>query len=297
MKYFIPDLRLGVLSPPQSGAMDKFGGLPWGLPAEQWPHCTTCKHGMALVAQLFHHEQRLNLGAPGRCLFVFMCSTPISGCSETFDPKSGNNSSFVLEPGELAAGLTRPPDADASWPIWSAQCCGLAGLRNCDRKAWINVEAQVLGWREQEDGVDPAVAPAFMDFNGYWDLPRDQCERIYSRTKLGGAPYWLQGPPAEGAWSFCAQFSDAFVFPPPMPLADDIGCRVSTGAREDLRSSDPKVLRHDGPNEVCEISSPAPHSPVGSWSCGAANFGTGMAYLLLKPNGAAPPSCEFMWQC
>lgn len=297
MKYFVPELRLGVLSPPQNEAMDKFGGLPWGMPAGQWPRCTTCKHSMALVAQLFHHDQRLNLGAPGRCLFVFMCSTPISGCSETFDPKSGNNSSFVLEPGELAAGLTRPPDSDASWPIWSAQCSGLAGLRHLDGKAWINVEAQVLGWREQDDGVDPAGAPAFMDFNGYWDLPRDQRQRIYSRTKLGGAPYWLQGPPAEDGGSFCAQFSDAFVFPPPLPHADEIGCRVSTGGRKNHRSSDPKVLRHDGPNEACEISGPAPHSPEGSWCCGAANFGMGMAYLFLRSNGAAPPSCEFMWQC
>jgi hypothetical protein len=276
MKYFVPELRLGVQSPAQNQPLDKFGGLPWGMPASKWPHCSSCRKSMALIAQLFHQEQRLDLGAPGRCLFVFMCCTPETGCSDTFDSRAGSNASFVLEPGELDSDLTRPPDADVSWPIWSVQSCGLAGVGNYGQKLWVNVEARVISWREQ-DG--------------------DSHQDIYPHTKIGGAPFWLQGPHPEADGLFAAQFSESFVFPPPMPQPDEIGSRVTAGEIGNTRYSNPAAFRHDGPHDVNDISPPDPKFAAGSWCCSSANFGTGMAYLLLRPNDAAPPTCEFTWQC
>jgi len=297
MKYYVPELRLAILSPPQTQSTDKFGGLPWGMPVTKWPRCAFCKNSMALIAQLFHHEQRLNLGASGRCLFVFMCSTPVSRCSDTFDSEAGANASFVLEPGELGSGLTWPPDALESWPVWAVQSCGLLRPGGYGGKVWIHVEARVSGWREMEDGVDSTFAEAFLDPVQYWALPRETCERAYPKTKLGGAPCWVQGPPDLRNGEFCAQFGSGLEFPPPMPGADEIGCRVSTGGRDDHRAVEPKVPRHDGPREACEVSCATSRVPAGTWSCGGPNYGMGMAYLFLKQNGDAPPSCAFMWQC
>jgi len=298
MKYYVPELKLAALSPPQTQAMDKFGGLPWGLPAARWPHCAICKRSMALIAQFFHHEQRLDLGAPGRCLFVFMCSTPESPCgTETFDPASGTNAGFVLEPHELdSGGLTWPPDAQASWPIWSVQCCGYLGPGKYGGKVWINVEARVTGWREQEDGIDSGLAKSFRDYDGYWNLPEGVRMNMYAGSKLGGAPCWLQGPPDHQAGECRAQFAGYLSFPPPLPSADEIGCTVTVGHR-DLRRCEPKVRRFDVANEICAVSVPDVARPEGSWGCGSANYGNGIAYVLLQPNGAQPPKCAFLWQC
>jgi len=298
MKFYVPELALAILSPPQIQATDKFGGLPWGMPVAKWPRCAHCKNSMALIAQLFHHEQRLDLGATGRCLFVFMCSTPLSECSDTFDPEFGANASFVLEPAELGTGLAWPPDAQQSWPVWAVQSCGHLRPGGYGGKVWINVEARVTTWREMEDGVDPAHADAFSDPERYGDLSHETRRRAYQKTKVGGAPCWLQEPPGLRGWAFCAQFESAMEFPPPIPAADEIGCRVSTGGREDHRAFEPTVRRPDAPHEACErISRSTSRVLDGSWCCSGPNYGMGMAYLFLKRNGAASPSCAFMWQC
>lgn len=290
MKYYVPILELAVISPAQTGPRDKFGGLPWGIPVSKWPYCASCKHSMALIAQLFHDDQRLDLGAAGRCLFIFMCSAPPSAC-DTYDSKSGASASVVLEPEELGSGLVRPPDAEASWPVWSTDCCGHSRATEDRVKVWINVEARVLSWQEADDGVDSATAAAFMDEEQFDRLPRETIQRAHPGNKLGGVPSWVQYPPAMPGWRFCAQFESALAFPPPMPGADELGTVACTGIFPNHSNVNPKVQRHDGPRYA------STYPDREGWFCEWASFGTGTAYLLMKPNGKAPPSFDFFWQC
>src|SRR5215813_8364744 len=56
---FIPRFEVATLQPPQMRLIPKFGGLPWGLPADMWPRCRECSMPMALLAQLPHHGPAL----------------------------------------------------------------------------------------------------------------------------------------------------------------------------------------------------------------------------------------------
>ncbi len=49
----------------------KFGGIPVGLPEDQWPICADCGSSMSLLLQMQHHRERLPLGKEGRVLYLF----------------------------------------------------------------------------------------------------------------------------------------------------------------------------------------------------------------------------------
>jgi hypothetical protein len=208
MKIHVPELARVAPSTPQGGAMDKLGGLPWGLPATAWPLCRLCRRSMSLIAQLFHDDERLDLGAPGRCLFVFMCATPESACgTETFDPDIGCNASFVLEPGQLGSGLTCPPDAGAAWPVCSVESMHESRGSHRD-KIWVQRESRVVRWLDRHEDVDAAYAGDFLDPQRFPDVAARMLPRVYRHTKLGGVPRWLQDPEVPDGWVFCAQFSN-----------------------------------------------------------------------------------------
>src|SRR4051812_31638522 len=107
MKYFVPDIRLidvpvadeppppgwigrllgkraepvaTVRSPEGARAPERLGGVPWGLPARLWPRCSQCGKSLSLLAQFDHHSERLDLGRPGRRLFVFHCAHKPGSC-------------------------------------------------------------------------------------------------------------------------------------------------------------------------------------------------------------------------
>ena len=65
MRYFLPELTFQRGSLP----VDKLGGLPWGMPSDLWPLCKACAKPQSLLAQFSHHDQRLDLGKPGRILY------------------------------------------------------------------------------------------------------------------------------------------------------------------------------------------------------------------------------------
>lgn len=142
--FYVPVLNLGVLLPQQIAFEDKFGGLPWGLPASLKPKCSSCSEFQVLVAQLSHEPIRLDLGRSGRILFIFICNNQNSDCS-TWDPFSGCNACFVLEPEELLHSNvdssedfgTHDSLVEARVMHWEKGDAHLNGTRLGGNPAWI----------------------------------------------------------------------------------------------------------------------------------------------------------------
>jgi hypothetical protein len=131
MPFFTPILRRGDQLPPQLQLEDKFGGLPWGLPADRWPMCRACGKPQSMICQLQHDAQRLDLGQRGRVLLVFQCNHDPGAC-ETWAAASGANACLVLDASELGTGPSPLPTADTT----------------------VETEARVVGWTEGEDDAN-----------------------------------------------------------------------------------------------------------------------------------------------
>lgn len=196
MRYFKPHLALGVSSPAQTRLQDKFGGLPWGLPQERWPLCANCGHPMTFLMQLRHNARRLDLGAPGRVLFVFLCYHFSDSNCDTCDADSGGNAVVILERAELGKGLTSAPDPGAE----------------------IEVEARVLEWVAGKDPVSKEQYLLLFDGETHWDVPAEVYDEVDRGTKLGGAPFFPQGA-SQGhpASHFAGQFSTGHILAGPIP--------------------------------------------------------------------------------
>lgn len=210
MRYFVPRLKFGPFSPPQDRLEDKFGGLAWGLPASLWPVCSHCGKPQSLIAQLSHHDDRLDLGKPGRVLHVFQCGDWVDGNCDTWEPGSGANACFTVEGTDLGSCLSPAPLGSAK----------------------PGVESRVLEWIAKDDGLDVAQYAACFEESSWLDLSEEIRRRILFGTKLGGAPGWSQAPhfslPPEGLgdWRFLLQVSDALFFEGPPQTPDEVGCRV-----------------------------------------------------------------------
>jgi hypothetical protein len=184
MKYFVPQVKLSTELPAQIQFEEKFGGSPWGLPAEKVPTCSHCGTHQILIAQLLHHPKRLDLGAIGRVLCVFQCE---GGYCPAWDGGSGANACFVIEPHELIDAAT-PIPKDMPPP---------------------NPEVRIIDWFESEDGVSPELASDFFDEQRYSNLPNELLKRIPNITRLGGVPVWCQSADeAPKGWQFAGQFQE-----------------------------------------------------------------------------------------
>jgi len=199
MKYVVPELTPADDLPAQSLHEDKFGGLPWGLPAERWPTCASCGSPQSLLAQLRHHGDRLDLGKAGRVLFVLACNDDISRCP-TWDMNSGANSCFVVDQDELAEGLTLPP-VSHGFPQGRLD-------RWLDEQ--VHPEWRVVRWLEKNDGI-PESYPGF--FGLMHGLPDGYDEKEYEiywsgvpqEMKLGSVPFWIQFPETPAGGRFLGQ--------------------------------------------------------------------------------------------
>lgn len=295
MKYYIPQFKLGILSPPQSSAIDKFGGLPWGFPSSKWPFCQNCGKSMALVAQLFHHSERLPLGQEGCCLFVFMCSNPEvkpTCVCNTWDSETGGNTCLLLMADELGTGLTYPPDVHNPYTaqLRNAENCSCGDNWDSKRTIWINTEVYVLNWEEHNDDIPENFRSAFLKSDVFEVVPRDIGQKSYSGTKLGSVPAWIQSP-YEHIHSFLGQFSD-FEFDSPIPTANELGCTIVRGAEGSRYAEDPNRRCLEGPVAVFEFTSDD-QAQSKYWLCNTPNYGDGgMGYIFRTPH-----SYEFIWQC
>ena len=180
MKYYVIgdgeiEFSQDASSRPQTKLMDKIGGLVWGLPAKKYPVCADCGAPQTFVAQFLHHPKRLDLGRDGRVLFVFSCFSKDEDC-QTFDPESGANACFILEPEELKNDLTPLPDP----------------------RILFHLGTRITEWRTKEDDVTDDLAQPLLEGNSLLTLvPEDKLNNfnLSTGTKLGSVPTWLQSLP------------------------------------------------------------------------------------------------------
>lgn len=192
MKYFVPKLEEAGEFNSQIELKEKFGGLPFGLPTENYPVCKECGNPLALLAQLFHQSKRLDLGKDGRVLFIFQCNNMknYSLCS-TWDQNSGANACFIVEPEDLTAQTENIPD----------------GEFQAEKEFWIK------DWVIRDDGLPEEILEVFFDEQKYYELDEEEFEEIYEnleeRTKFGSVPTWIQSPETpKGDWKFVGQLDD-----------------------------------------------------------------------------------------
>lgn len=221
--------------------------------------------------------------ADGRVVMVFQCNHDPGGCA-TWDAESGANAVLVLEAGEISNGFTVPPDNEDN-----------------DENTKTEIEARVVRWERDEDTLTSEQVAAMLDADAYNDLSENDVDKVYSYTKLGSAPGWVQGPEVPGPpYCFVAQFDMYHRFAGAAPPPEQIGCRVQRETAGGSFKTDPlpsgaKPLR-GSPSYVTEYANPEGRE----WLCEAADYGdAGTAYLFLsKP--ATPgelPDGKFLWQC
>ncbi|WP_124726398.1 hypothetical protein [Staphylospora marina] len=189
MKSHIPLLVLHSDKAGGPDAPDRFGGLPAGFPANEWPVCAECGKAMSFLARFRHHPERFPLGREGRVLFLFQCE---SGTCASWEADGGANRVLILEPEQLTEGTATPPDPEV--PI-------LPG-------AWVK------DWVEKED-IPAEQAPSAAEWLDFVGGPVASDE---TGTKLGGQPEWLQMPePVEPPYRFAAQIDHVLLLGPEEP--------------------------------------------------------------------------------
>ena len=295
MKYFVPELALGALLPPQTQLTDKFGGLPWGLPAEEWPLCRECGNPQTHLVTFTHHAERLDLGAAGRAVMVFQCGHfPNETECETFEADGGANAVVFLDAHEVGFSISEPPAPGAP----------------------KGIEMHVTGWVERHDLVTPELEASFYKYESWIEEPDEARQAVEDSieggARLGGVPCWVQEPESiDSAFRFAAQLAMYYHFPDPIPSADAVGAVVSIRRpREGLSPSDPS--RWD-PSQAYYVDTPSHPDPslrgqiyfsdltlerYGSgFDVEAAEFGDGgSGFLFIKSDPVAPRGL-FLWQC
>ena len=295
MKYFVPELALGALLPPQSQFVEKFGGLPWGLPLDRWPLCAECGNPQTHLATLVHHAERLDLGKEGRAVLIFQCGrSPNETDCEAMQSDSGANAVIFLDADEISTGLTEPPAPGASREF----------------------EIRIVKWVERHDLVTPELEASFYSADGFWDQPDEVRQTVEDSieggARLGSVPCWVQEPEdVESSFHFAAQLAMYYHFPDPLPTADEV--RATISVRTSMEGIPPGDPRRWDPDFVYTVSNPSNPDPnlrgqiyvsdltIKRYGSGfdveAAEFGDGgSGYLFVNPGPDAPQGL-FMWQC
>jgi uncharacterized protein YwqG len=189
MKYYVPKLKRAQTDDSQTEPKEKFGGLPFGLPAERYPICAQCANPLALLVQFVHDPERLDLGREGRGLFVFQCNN--GGTCQTWDDESGANACLVIEPEDLTSRTEKVPDGKFE-----------------PEKAF-----RITNWQEHDDEIAPEISRAFYSEREYYNLDDDVFDELYKKitavTRLGGTPFWIQYPEIpKGGWKLVGQLDD-----------------------------------------------------------------------------------------
>lgn len=210
MRYFVPMLTFPKGE--QRTAIEKFGGLPWGLPAEDWPLCSECNRPLTHLFSLKHHYERLDLGREGRFVLVFQCNHDPDVCP-TWDETSGANKVVFLDPYGYREALTPLPEPQPN-------------------EMGTEVEHWIRAWEVCEDGLDPAK---YSTYFGNHRLPNYRGDRevvkdgrgwgeMFWETRLGNAPGWIEEDTT--CWPgvpfyFAGQFSMFPVISEPIPQDRD----------------------------------------------------------------------------
>lgn len=188
MKYYIPDIDIPPIGGLPEEFREQFGGVPFGLPQEEWPKCSECKKHLSLIAQFRHDAERLDLGREGRILYVFFCQHNYGMC-ETWELESGASVCVFLDVEGQTTEVTQTPNSDPS----------------------ENPLVEIIGWIEADDGLDSS----WFDNDELLDEHADEIdEKAFPSTRVGGTPLWLQSSneadPAQ--WRFRAQLDGEYNF-------------------------------------------------------------------------------------
>jgi hypothetical protein len=272
MKYWIPDLCLATQLPPQTSLQDKLGGLPWGLPSELWPRCQECGHPQSLLAQFVHHQERLDLGAPDRVLFVFQCNYNPGVCA-TWERMGGANACFILSMHELTHTLTPLPRDDIE----------------------LEIETRIEQWIARDDHIPSRAYTHFFHDAGMVALPEAVRQQVMTGTRLGSVPAWIQsaeeGPPND--WHFVGQLDSTYSFYTSVPAPDAIGCQV--GREEDGRHVYAQPTERT-PGAPAWVMVDGQSSEGRTWFTHGPNFGDGgIGYIFIRTT--PKPEGQFFWQC
>jgi hypothetical protein len=188
-----------------AGHASKFGGLPWGFPAAEWPACAECGCPMSFLAQFAEGPHLPRIGA-GQSLFVFKCER--DSICDFWEPFAGANACVVVPHGQMTAGFTPMPPSRQPQPAYrlvraegEADAQDAAAETESESDAESDAESAgpvllelwVTDWRAEDDGVPPELEPHYYDPRFYqlpdpYQVPHDfDSER---NTKAGGVPYW-----------------------------------------------------------------------------------------------------------
>ncbi len=297
-KYFRPILSMATLLPPQTKLEDKFGGVPFGVPwgSKFWPVCKGCGEAMSLVAQLSHHPERLDLGANGRNMMVFICNTANTDNTYNF-PAS-------LRPGRPTAPPNRRLNHDVCYHGNNAVVVVNGdqlepALAKLPEKANLPIpEARVIGWTFGFDKGKLAYPAYFEPDSAPSPLPDTS---YYRGLKLGGLPYWIQGAgdhPYPG-WRFVLQIPDTYEFSGSPPPADRLGFTINHFTHSGpILSSEKDYFLGREKSPWCMRSSSLSVSSFKKerlWELYFYSFGSGIGYVFLRNDKHAqhPPVGEF----
>jgi hypothetical protein len=284
MRFFRPELALGILLPPQEALEDKFGGLPWGLAPGRWPKCAECGKPMTHLAQLIHHAERLDLGADGRVAVIFQCN---GGSCSSWDQVAGANTVLIIEAAEVGQGLANEPEAETPF----------------------EAEARVRTWHQLDDGISPENFAKFFADAEYTALSSEIQSLPGLESRLAGTPSWLQNPSEapKPPFRFAGQFDSTHRFAGPVPPARQVHCTITRKEGDSYRHEQPKwpfwtTLLGAGKDKLTQAQNLGRPRQItvsedGSYLCDAANYGdAGIGYLFVNPDTASPKG-RFFWQC
>jgi hypothetical protein len=186
-------------------------------------------------------------------------------------------SSFILEPEELQAGLSYPPNIEnpARASVWCWTNCAHFARHGHRPVCWIQPEARIIGWKTN----------------------KDHNEHLYSGVKFSGIPCWIQDEQFSD-WTFLGQLSSGYEFDDPLPEPNQVGCPVGRGQiGKDFKYYQPKKQRFDGPRNVYMLFDQELNMIPG-WGCEGPNFGdAGLGYIFTGPTSDVIPESKFFWQC
>lgn len=184
MQNWRPILTFGATAAPQTDLVSKFGGLPWGLPAGDWPICRECGRPMHFLMQMTHQPPQIDLGGDDKVLFAFQCN--FSSICSSWEANAGANAVFLRNRGDLGTGHTPYPKH-------------LAPAGSLEEEHLLLLELLLARWEGFEDPLTEDHRDAIYTYDGFWDLPEElAAPHDYDhkrQTKAGGLPYWTGNGP------------------------------------------------------------------------------------------------------
>ena len=269
MKSFLPQFTVATLSMEVPRLRSKIGGIPWGFPREQWPHC--CDAPQKLLAQICHEPPAIDLGGNDFVLYLFQCLE----CCGIGD--RGRNA-FLLKRDDLVDHSVTVPEYDKT-PELGEPLIG---------------EIFISGWNAVEDGIPESRLPDFFSEEyRYWSLQGDypEIEWFDHNSRFGGSPRWTgngpQGPPT-APFEFLFQLSTLLYISGNPPRADQIGCSINTEGSTFNTQSQMRTK----PNAPWSVF----HSPkLDHHAVEFTNLGSDGTLYVFIDRTKSPPKAQWYW--